>query len=66
MERLCIDCKHYVAAERFGKPMRCVALRTQQNPVLGGDVDSIDAGLMRLTLCGWTDPKLFEPKDRTE
>ena len=63
-ERLCINCKHY---ESEPDPNRlrqglCYALKGQQHPVLGGDCFGIDAGLMRLTLCGWRDPKLWEPK----
>jgi hypothetical protein len=64
MERLCINCAHFRAPEQFGNTaMGCAALRGDRDPVLGGNVDTIDPGLMRLTACGWSDPKLFEPKD---
>ena len=65
MERLCIDCKHYVEPERMvGGLMKCVALRGKPHPVLGGEVDHIDPGLMRMTLCGWNDPKFWERKSK--
>lgn len=65
MERLCKDCKHY---ENWPDPNQsrplfaCYALKGKQHPVLGGDVGCIDSGLMRMTLCGWSDPKFWERK----
>ena len=63
MERLCTNCKHYVEPERMvGQPAKCIALSGKTHPVTGGDVGWIDPGQMRMTLCGWNDPKLFELK----
>ena len=63
MERLCINCKHYVPPEYWSNQgMQCAALRGKQHPVLGGDISTIAADVMRLTLCGWSDPKLWEQK----
>ena len=63
MERLCINCKHFKAGNRYpGTPDRCHAMDGKQHPVYGGDVGGIDPGLMRMTLCGWNDPKFWERK----
>lgn len=64
MERICINCKHYREHQHFmDLPSQCVALSGKiQHPVTGGDFGGVDPGLMRLTLCGWKDPKWFEAK----
>lgn len=57
-ERLCVKCKHYDNGI-------CLALNGRQSPVDGRSMNErcgIEAGVMRLTLCGWLDPKLWEPK----
>ena len=57
MERLCKDCKHYVG-------IMCRALEGHPNPVTGRDFPKgteMQAELMRATLCGWRDPKFWEP-----
>lgn len=62
---LCTECKHYREGQyypRRGDPDACVALAGQVNPVTGQAIGSIGPNLMRMTLCGWNDPKLFEPK----
>ncbi len=62
-ERLCKDCKHFTGWNRFAKNgLECTALNQQQHPVWGGTIAGIDAGLVRMTLCGWNDPKFWEPK----
>lgn len=60
---LCTDCKH------FGHPSfrgaYCRALEGKMDPVDGhvfSDSELFFAGKMRMTLCGWDDPKLWEPK----
>lgn len=65
MERLCKDCKHYTQAARWPGPiMACHALDRDVHPVYGGAIDGIEAGIVRLTLCGWKDPKFWEPKPK--
>lgn len=65
MERLCKDCKHFTGEITWDEPlMSCLALRGKLHPVLGVDIDHIEAGMMRLTLCGWSDPKFWEPKPK--
>jgi len=59
---LCKDCKHYEYFAVTGPFHLCAALRGQEHPVFGTSVDVIDAGWARMTVCGWNDPKLFEPK----
>lgn len=62
-ERLCVNCKHYGEPERrSSKGMVCNAMSGKQHPVTGGSMTTIEAGLMRLTLCGFADPKFWEPK----
>ena len=64
-ERLCINCKHYRDPERWSsRPANCVALKGRPNPVLGGDIESVEVSVMRMSLCGWTDPRLFERRDK--
>ena len=63
MERLCKDCKHFTDIGRFGDPALCHALDKKQHPVWGGSVHGIDPGLVRMTLCGWDDPKFWERKN---
>jgi len=58
---LCKNCKHYEHFAMTGPYSVCTALRGKEHPVLGTSIDSIDAGLSRMTVCGWHDPKLFEP-----
>jgi hypothetical protein len=64
LERLCKDCRHYESEpDPHGfRPSACYALKGKSHPVVGGDVHNIEAGLMRMTLCGWSDPKLWQPK----
>ena len=64
LEHMCRDCKHYEREPDPNgfRPMSCYALKGKTHPVFGGDVFNIDAGLMRMTLCGWNDPKFWEPK----
>jgi len=64
MERLCKDCKHYEREPdpNMLRPLACYALKGKPHPVSGGDVSHIDSGLMRMTLCGWNDPKFWERK----
>lgn len=65
-ERLCKDCKHF-ESEPDPNALRlnaCYALKRRQHPVFGGEVNYIDAGLMRMTLCGWNDPKFWESKPK--
>jgi len=65
MERLCVNCKHQdVDRREYLGPFRCYALRGKTSPVNGLAIESMEAGLMRLTLCGWNDPKFWEPKPR--
>ncbi len=61
MERLCKNCKHFNRTT-WTEPERCHALDNKQHPVTGGSVIGIDPGLVRMTLCGWDDPKFWEPK----
>jgi len=61
-ERHCVDCRHYQET-RYPEPKQhCTALMGQLHPVTGGDIQTIDPGLMRMTLCGWRDPKFWGPK----
>jgi len=55
MERLCKDCKHYRLSSplTFHGSLSCHALDGKQHPVMGGDIDGIEPGLMRMTACGW-------------
>lgn len=66
-ERLCINCKHYQGpdgVEGFGRsPAQCLALAGKHNPILGGDIESVEVSVMRMVMCGWSDPRLFEPLD---
>jgi len=64
-ERLCKNCKHFYMLERrnFTDDPKCHALDKENHPVYGGPLSGIDAGLVRLTLCGWRDPKFWEKKD---
>ena len=63
MERLCINCKHFKEGNRYpGTADGCHAMDGKQHPVYGGDAGGIDPGLMRMTLCGWNDPKFWERK----
>lgn len=68
MERLCQDCKHYRKhSPNFNRPedpFWCWAIDGQVNPVTGGDRMMAIPDLMRMTLCGWSDPKFWEPKSR--
>lgn len=50
IERTCVSCKHF--RELKGKP----------NPVHGGEIHEIEVAFVRATLCGWSDPKWWEPK----
>lgn len=62
-ERLCKDCKHYHRQKGDWTSLEsCHALDQKQHPVTGGSVAGIDAGLVRMTLCGWDDPKFWEPR----
>ncbi len=67
MERVCTNCRHYSQEYSIGThgelqfDSMCRALDGHQNPVRGGAISVISADLMRMTLCGWNDPKLFEP-----
>lgn len=64
---LCTECRHYSETLRAwdGKPwlLECNAINGREHPITGTPITGIDASMMRMTLCGWTDPKLFEPKD---
>lgn len=62
---LCKDCKHYYENPRpdFRTESLCDALRGKEHPVHGTDITAIKADIMRMVLCGWSDPKFFEPKD---
>ncbi len=63
MERLCKDCRHFTEWDRVeNRGHQCAALNKGQHPVWGGAVSGIDAGLVRMTLCGWSDPKWWEQK----
>ena len=64
-ERLCKDCKHYYGLVRpnFTDPDKCHGLDDFNHPIFGGKITGIDAGLVRMTLCGWTDPKYWEKKN---
>lgn len=65
MERLCVDCKHFDTGSHYrGVHNCCRALAGKANPMNGRDIDDISADLMRMTLCGWSDPKFWEPKPR--
>jgi hypothetical protein len=63
---LCQDCKHHSVSSRWGEhgarleDRVCGALYGQEHPVSGGHITHIACDLMRMTLCGWNDPKLFE------
>jgi len=43
-------------------PESCHALDGKPNPVTGDPIDGIEPSTMRLTLCGFSDPKLWEQK----
>ncbi len=60
-ERLCKNCKH-LRSRDYREPELCHALDRKQHPVYGGTVSGIDPGLVRMTLCGWDDPKFWEPR----
>jgi len=64
MERMCKDCKHYHRRKRemWTDPESCHALDGKPNPVTGDPIDGIEPSTMRLTLCGFSDPKLWEQK----
>ena len=66
MERLCINCKHYWRNEWewHTDPERCHALDHKPHPVTGRSVAGIEPSVLRMTLCGWDDPKWWEPKDK--
>lgn len=65
--RTCASCRHFESQPDPNnmRPGACYAIDGQENPVNGGTVHHIDAGLMRMTLCGWRDPKLWEAKAST-
>jgi hypothetical protein len=64
MERLCETCKHYRKVEDVWTNVEvgCYALKGTPHPEHGKDIDYIRPDLMRLTLCGWKDPKFWEQK----
>lgn len=62
----CKDCKHHRAFLYNNETMSfrddCTVLKEREHPVLGGKIDSIECGLMRIgPICGW-DGKLWEPR----
>lgn len=63
-ERLCADCKHYSPPSWGGEREGCTALMGKVDPVYGQSIHSIDVALARAALCGWTDPKWWEPKTK--
>lgn len=73
MERLCVNCKHLDRAHHrgdgpyftgAGATYICTALAGKAHPVTGEDIVHITADTMRMTLCGWSDPKFWEPKPK--
>lgn len=67
MERLCKDCKHYDPPDFYfydAQVPLCHALDKKQHPITGGTVAGINVDLVRITLCGWDDPKWWEPKPK--
>ena len=64
MERLCKDCKHIYY---WSSMMCCGKLIGTENPHDGRtleDSDLFHVVQMRMTLCGWDDPKWWEPKPK--
>lgn len=56
--KLCKDCKHYTGDER------CEVFSPTISPIDGRTyVGPRNAITMRLTLCGWRNPRLWEPKN---
>lgn len=64
--RLCKDCKHLFSWKGYGGDIvYCGAMIGKTDPVSGNTLrqeNLIYAFDMRKTLCGWDEPKLFEPK----
>lgn len=56
---LCKDCRHYEAP--YKAPHVCNALNGRDHPVTGNPISGSSPDFMRATLCGWNDPRLFEP-----
>lgn len=63
MERLCKDCKHL----KSGTTYTCHALDGKPNPLTGETMEcGIQADTMRMTLCGWNDPKFWERRPASQ
>lgn len=59
--KLCKDCEFHSNET----PTRCwwFAMKQELSPVDGvTPMNSVDVTVMRMTMCGWKTPKLWEPK----
>lgn len=68
--RLCTDCRHLDTRwetdwTQTRRPiLTCRALEGQPSPINGSPMGPSDVSAVRVSsLCGWTEAKLFQPKD---